>query len=431
MISRHIWNLRNALRKIWVRVVAFAVLAVASVVLAQLLSPLLPDWAATRTGAASVDRILNLMASSMLAVTTFSLSIAVSAFAAAAQNATPRAIALLQQDPITQNVLATFLGAFLFSLLGLIALGAELYDTAGRVVLFFVTIVVTGFVILALMRWIGHLMSFGRMGNTLDRVETAAARALAAWRRAPHLGGHPANGAAPGGGTDVTARRSGYVQHLDMPSLNALAEKADLQIHLALRPGGFVAAGQPLATVQGTPPDSASRQGIRDAVTIGTDRVFEEDPRFGLIVLSEIASRALSPAVNDPGTAISVIGRIVRLLSEWPDRGAPDIRFARLHVPQIDAQDLLTDALRPIARDGAGTIEVQMRLQKALASLNRTAPEMFAGPGARIARDALARAARAGLGRDEMDTLAALADWAGPDPGTDSSGGMSDGAKGG
>jgi uncharacterized membrane protein len=44
-------------------------------------------------------------------------------------------------------------------------------------------------------------------------------------------------------------------------------------------------------------------------------RYFEEDPRFGLITLSEIASRALSPAVNDPGTAIQIISSHIRLFS--------------------------------------------------------------------------------------------------------------------
>jgi uncharacterized membrane protein len=46
-------------------------------------------------------------------------------------------------------------------------------------------------------------------------------------------------------------------------------------------------------------------------------RYFDEDPRFGLITLSEIASRALSPAVNDPGTAIQIISSYVRLFSLW------------------------------------------------------------------------------------------------------------------
>ena len=62
------------------------------------------------------------------------------------------------------------------------------------------------------------------------------------------------------------------------------------------------------------PEDEDVHKAVAEAFTIGAERTFDQDPRFGLCVLAEIASRALSPAVNDPGTAIDVIGRAVRLL---------------------------------------------------------------------------------------------------------------------
>ena len=109
------------------------------------------------------------------------------------------------------------------------------------------------------------------------------------------------------------------------------------------------------------------------AFEIGASRVFDHDPRFGLVVLSEIGSRALSPAVNDPGTAIDVIGTLVRLFSMWDTRGKaqtpPVIKFDRVAVPELNLADLFDDAFTGIARDGAGTVEVVVRLQKALESL--------------------------------------------------------------
>jgi uncharacterized membrane protein len=59
---------------------------------------------------------------------------------------------------------------------------------------------------------------------------------------------------------------------------------------------------------------------LRKAFVIGNMRYFHEDPRFGLITLSEIASRVLS-AVNDPGTAIQIISSHVRLFSLWAETG--------------------------------------------------------------------------------------------------------------
>jgi uncharacterized membrane protein len=116
------------------------------------------DWG-LKIGAESVGNVLNILASSMLAVTTFSLGIAVSAFSAAASNATPRATALLQEDSTAQNILAIFLGAFLFSLVGIIAMEAGYYSDNGRVILFIATSFVIALVIWALLQWINHLMS--------------------------------------------------------------------------------------------------------------------------------------------------------------------------------------------------------------------------------------------------------------------------------
>lgn len=115
----------------------------------------------------------------MLAVTTFSLSIAVSAFAAASSGATPRATILLQKDTTTQTVLATFLGAFLFGVIGLIFIKLNITGKPAQTGLFVASLVVLGLVITALLRWISHLMNFGRIGDTLNRVEDAAADAIA------------------------------------------------------------------------------------------------------------------------------------------------------------------------------------------------------------------------------------------------------------
>ena len=111
-------------------------------------------------------------------------------------------------------------------------------------------------------------------------------------------------------------------------------------------------------------------------------RNYDQDPRFGLIVLTEIAERALSPAVNDPGTAIDILGRIVRLLQPWGDQSPVEVRYPRIRVPGLQAEDLFDDVFPPIARDGAGMFAVQMRLQKSLLALAQIAPQTF-GPVAR------------------------------------------------
>lgn len=409
MISRYAWYLREVLKTVWARVVGFAILATLAAGLARLLAPHLPQSLALKTGSAAVSQLLGILTSSMLAVTTFSLSIAVSAFAAAAGTATPRATVLLQQDHTTQNVLSTFLGAFLFGLVSLVALHANVYSESGKVVVFLFTIVVIGLVVVALIRWIGHLMQFGRMGDTLDRAERAASDALLQRLEHPFLGGRPLTGPPSALGAIISATDTGYIQHVDMQALQECAAGLEVSIFLLRLPGSFVAPGVPLASLSGDSLDDDQATALRRAFTIGARRNFEEDPRFGLIVLTEIASRALSPAVNDPGTAIDIVGRHVRILSRWRMRTDAEVKFDRVHVPPILVQDVIEDAFRPIARDGASLAEVQIRLQKALAALCGTAPEIFAPPCTSMSREAIDRAQAAQLLPSEITMLRSIA----------------------
>jgi len=92
-----------------------------------------------------------------------------------------------------------------------------------------------------------------------------------------------------------------------------------------------------------------------------------------LITLTEIASRALSPGINDPGTAIQIIGSHEKLFFLWNQEivksQQEEVAFDSIEVPSIPMADFFEDAFRPIARDGAGNIEVMLRLQKAYSSL--------------------------------------------------------------
>ncbi len=175
-------------------------------------------------------------------------------------------------------------------------------------------------------------------------------------------------------GVPIYSNTIGHVQFIDIPILQLIAEEQDLQITVIALQGAFTYPDQPVAYVDANgnlPEEEMETKGVAEAFTIAKDRAFDEDPRFGLVVLSEIASRALSAAVNDPGTAIDIIGCIVRLFALWvsADEGDVDVKYDRVFVPELSLKDLFDDSFNPIARDGAGTIEVVVRLQKAFRSL--------------------------------------------------------------
>ncbi|MFB5952985.1 DUF2254 family protein, partial [Klebsiella pasteurii] len=86
MISRWQWHLTQTSRKIWFRATLFAIAAVLTALLSIVFKSMIPPSFSVRIGAEAVDNILNILASSMLAVTTFSLSIMVTAYGSATTN---------------------------------------------------------------------------------------------------------------------------------------------------------------------------------------------------------------------------------------------------------------------------------------------------------------------------------------------------------
>jgi uncharacterized membrane protein len=132
MMSRWRWLLLLFARKLWLRVTLMAIVGVATAIAGIVLPPYVPDAWTVKIGAQAIDGILNVLASSMLAVTVFSLSTMVAAYGAATTNVTPRATRLLMEDNTSQNVLGTFIGSFLFSLVGIIALSTGAYGSRAR-----------------------------------------------------------------------------------------------------------------------------------------------------------------------------------------------------------------------------------------------------------------------------------------------------------
>lgn len=411
LIGRGAWLLRKWSRQIWVRASLFSVAAVAIAAFSALAAPYIPADLEIELASDSVGDILNILASSMLAVTTFSLSIMVSAYSSATSNVTPHSTKLLLSDSVAQNTLATFIGSFLFSIVGIIGLAAGLYSDSGRIILFFATLVVILIITAALLRWIEQLGKFGRMGDTIDRVEAATTPPMRQWGRTRRLGAQPAV-PIPDAARAITAKTVGHIQHIDMEKLAKIADAHDLTIHIAAKAGSYMHAQRPMAFVEGHVDDEAC-DAITACFSIGTDREYDQDPRFGLVVLSEIASRALSPAVNDPGTAIEVVGAGLRCFLAYAEAGneRTEHNFSRLHGQDLSVDNLFDAFFNPIARDGAALIEVQMRIQFALEALTLCAPGLFADAAQRQSERAIARANEAMTFEHDRQVLAKRAEW--------------------
>ena len=397
MTSRWLWNAIRITRRIWVRASLFSALAIVTALVGIVASPYIPDDLPAKVGADAVDRILGIIASSMLTVTTFSLSVMVSAYSAASSNVTPRATRLIMEDSTTQNVLSTFVGSFLFSLVGIIVLSTGAYGAQGRVVLFAATILVIVLIVATLLRWIDHLSRLGRVTETTAQVEAAAAKAMRDRHQNPYMGGRPfdASVTVPPLARPVYSSRIGYVQHLDMQALSKLAGDGGGKIYLGAIPGDFVDPIEPLAWMLGVIEDNAEKS-LRDCFSIGDTRSFDQDPRFGASVLAEIASRALSPGINDPGTAIDVIGRAVRTIAIWVEPvDVTEPRYPNVFVPPLELSNIFDDLFTPIARDGAAVVEIGLCLQRAFLALSKYGDGRYLEQAKRHAAEALQRAEQA------------------------------------
>lgn len=414
-ISQLRWRLRELSRQVWVRVTAFAVLGAITAVTGFALKGIIPDQLPAKIGADAIEAILQILASSMLAVTTFSLSILTAAYASAGTTATPRAVHLLVSDSVSQTVLATFIGAFLFSLVSIILLKTGIYGEAGRVVLFAATVLVVLIVVVSLLRWIDQLGRLGRVGDTLSRVGDAAAASLETRLRAPWLGGVPLRGAPPVTSMPLFSEAMGYLLHCDTAKLSKICEEAGFDLYLAVTPGDFIDPATPAMHILPSPADRESLESLRrdlfGCLTIGGRRDFDQDPRFGLRVLSEVAQRALSPAVNDPGTAILAIDHALVVLSQWRAHEEPDVSYPKVHVPSITPDELLVDSFLPIARDGAANYEVQYRLQRVLRTLSQISPEVFASPARKLSQEMLAYSDEALLLERQRVDLRNMSNW--------------------
>lgn len=411
---RYLLNRIN--ERLWVKPLAMCVLSTAVVFLAKTVDTDDIGRLVPAITEESLESLLSIIAASMLVIATFAVGSMVSAYASASNTATPRSFSLVIADDVSQNALSTFIGAFIYSIVALVALMNGYYEKAGRFALFALTLIVLAMVIITFVRWVDRIARLGRLEGTIEKAEAATATALQRRRHAPTLRGVPV-GRHQKGGQAVYGQTIGYVQRIDVVALQAFAEKLQVRIRLAALPGTFAAPDRVLGYVfpdSGTLSDLDTSQ-IAHAFLIGKNRQFDEDPRFGLIVLSEIASRALSPAVNDPGTAIYITGVMVRLFSQWSQALAEDdIKPApcdRVEVPELSVQDMFDDAFTAIGRDGAGFIEVAGRLQKAFASLASIEDAAMRETAKHHSRLALARAEKVLQIPEDLDILRKLSNF--------------------
>jgi uncharacterized membrane protein len=174
--------------------------------------------------------------------------------------------------------------------------------------------------------------------------------------------------------------RSGVVLAVNLQGLVQEARRADCIIEFAVQVGDFIATDEPLFYLYGNT-ESISDRRLRGFVALGAERTMEQDPMFAFRIEVDIALKALSPAINDPTTAVLAIDQLHRLLrmvgkhslasrAVYDVRGQPRVIF---HAP--DWEDYVHISFREIRLAGAGNLQIERRLRAMIDNLAMTLAE--------------------------------------------------------
>ena len=193
--------------------------------------------------------------------------------------------------------------------------------------------------------------------------------------------GEPAGrpGAQEGDGSVVEhTGRSGVVLAFSQDGLAALAERANAVIEVLPQVGDFVARGDPVFRVRHGVVDPGS---LHASIAIGPERTMEQDPRFAFRILVDIAIKALSPAINDPTTAVLALDQIHNLLLDVgkrrlePGRARDAQGHLRLYFETPSWNDYVSLAVTEIRQYGGSSVQVVRRLRAMIEHLLLVLPE--------------------------------------------------------
>ncbi|PSM51451.1 DUF2254 domain-containing membrane protein [Campylobacter blaseri] len=320
----------------------------------------------------TIDDLLNIIASSLLAVSTFSLSIMVSAFASASSNSSPRATELVMADDNTRLAISSFISAFVYAIIAKIGLNTGYYEQNGRFILFISILFVIFYIILMLIRWIHTLSKLGRLDNTLNKIYNATEKSLKLYKEAHNFGACWKEDENIEPNLVLKSIKTGYISYINLNELQNIADKFKLNISILARQGDYIAKNKNLLKIYfedgSSNIDSTVVDDILNTFIVDIQRSYHQDSRFGFMVLSEVAQKALSPGINDQGTAISVLILISKLLlnDDFKENEEKKNLYNRLSLISFDEAEFIYCSVDAISRDGANNIELSKFVQNIL-----------------------------------------------------------------
>jgi len=349
------------------------------------------QWAYSPSTASTV---LSAVAGAVAALTGFVVTVTVLVVQMASGTFSPRYMRLWYRDPVLKGVLALLIGtlAFAFSLLRRIE--AKFVPDLGVTVAEVLLIVGLVMFVLFLNRFVHRLRPVAVAALVAKGVRQSLGDDLAGMRGVRDVFVMPLEGMDEPPALAVRCHRPGAIQAVNLSRVATWARQHECLVVVRRFVGDFMEVGDVLFEVYGNPgPADAAERVLRGLVALGLERTIEQDPAFALRVMVDVANKALSPAVNDPTTAVQVLdylGDSLRVIGET-DRSAPSWHTGAgrrgVVVPVRRWEDFLALGITEIREFGSTSIQVMRRMRAVLEKLlQEVRPEHRGAVQAEIAR---------------------------------------------
>jgi uncharacterized membrane protein len=315
--------------------------------------------------------LLSTLLSGMITMTSLVVSITIVVLSLAANQLGPRLIWNFIRDRQIQAVIGLFFGTIVFILVVVRSVHADSVPAVA-------VTAATALVAVCLFALLFHVSKVARsiVADTVVReVADDLLAAIASARRNLHEGPADPDGleALPVAAV-VALGRPGYVQVVDYDRLARMASRHDLVLDVRVRAGDFLLAAGEHIVVHGScatvSDDTAGA--VRKAVLVGSNRTATQDLEYAVRQLVEIALRALSPGINDPFTAITVVHRLAGALEDLSASAIcgtilrdDDNGFVRVRGRGTDFTDVLDAAFNQIRQAAATTGDVSVLIAMA------------------------------------------------------------------
>ena len=367
----------------WVIPLSYAVVAVAAgMVFPRLETPIFHGLGSTVTVSAAMA-IYSSVASGMLALTAvvFSLAFVMIQFSATAYS--PRLVLWISRDPFMWHAVGVFTATFLYAIAALAWVDRS---GSGRVPLISSWVVI-GLLLASVAMFVGLIERIGLL--QINRMLTFTGDQGRKVIEATYPGRDSSTAAAaspddfhqlPVTQTLIHRARPEVIQALNTAVLVTLAQKSGGIIEMLTAVGDTVVDLTPVLRVFGAcqPIDEGA---LTNAIEMGDERTFDQDPKYAIRLLVDIAIKALSPAINDPTTAVQALDQIEDLLlrlgrrrleiGEYRDKDCQ----LRLIAPCPTWEDFLRLAFDEIRYCGAHSVQVMRRMKALVKDLSLRLPE--------------------------------------------------------